>query len=94
MSLVIFTDEAGFSKNYVTDSHYSHSFAEEKSHATSVTYYQQQFESFNFWVVIIGQHFIESFELPRKLNGGRFLAFAKNNFLQPLEDGWRNVGLV
>ena len=61
---VLFTDEAGFSKNGIINSHNLHLWAEENPHASIVTHHQHQFEPINVRAGIIGQHLIEPFVLP------------------------------
>lgn len=83
---VFFTDEAGFSRNGITNSHNMHLWAEENPHGTIVTHHQHQFEPINVWVGIIGQYLIGPFILPRRLNGESYLDFLQNNLPLLLED--------
>ncbi|KAJ8915386.1 hypothetical protein NQ315_008273 [Exocentrus adspersus] len=58
---VLFTDEAGFSKNGIINSHNLHLWADANPRASLVTHHQHQFEPINVWAGIIGRHLIGPF---------------------------------
>ncbi|KAJ8978724.1 hypothetical protein NQ317_009707 [Molorchus minor] len=83
---VLFTDEAGFSKNGIIISHNLHLWADENPHASIVTHHQHQFDPINVWAGIIWRHLFGPFVLPRRLTGKLYLEFLQNNFPELLED--------
>lgn len=85
MGSVLFTDEAGFSKNGIINSHNLHLWADENPHASIVTRHQHRFEPINVWAGIIGQHLIGPFVLPRRLTGPLYLHFLQHNLPGLLE---------
>lgn len=83
---VLFTDEAGFNKNGIINSHNLHVWAEENPHSTIIARYQHQFPAINVWAGIIGNSLIGPFVLPARLNGPLYLEFLQNNLQELLEN--------
>ncbi|KAJ8953752.1 hypothetical protein NQ318_015408 [Aromia moschata] len=86
ISNILFTEEASFTKNGITNLHNAHVWADEKPHATVVSHYQHQFQSINVWAGIIGNFLIGPFILPERLNGQLYLEFLQNDFPNFIED--------
>ncbi|KAJ8942383.1 hypothetical protein NQ318_011730 [Aromia moschata] len=86
ISNILFTGEASFTKNGITNLHNVHVWADENPHATVVSYYQHQFQSINIWAGIIGNFLIGPFVLPERLNGQLYLEFLQNDFPDLIED--------
>lgn len=61
---ILFSGEAGFSRNGVINSHYLLFWADENPHATIVSRHQHQFQAVNVWAGIIGSNLIGPFVLP------------------------------
>lgn len=85
INTILFTDEAGFTKNGILNLHNSHVWADENPHATVVHQHQQQFQSINVWAGIIGNFLIGPCVLPPRLNGEIYLQFLQNAFLDSIE---------
>ncbi|KAJ8954921.1 hypothetical protein NQ318_016861 [Aromia moschata] len=83
---ILFTYEASFTKNGITNLHNAHVWADENPHATVFLHYQHQFQSINIWVGIIGNFLIGPFVLPERLNGQLYLEFLQNDFPDLIED--------
>lgn len=80
ISTILFTDEAGFSKNGIINLHNWHVWADENPHATIVSHHQHQFQQINVWAGIVGNFLIGPFVLPARLNGQLYLEFLQNDF--------------
>lgn len=83
-SKIMFTDEANFSRNAITNFHNNHYWAQENPHAITETHFQQQF-SLNVWIGIISDHLIGPFFLPGRLNGQDYCNFLTNDLPLLLE---------
>ena len=83
---ILFTDEAGFTKNGMINLHNKHVWADENPHATIVSHHQHQFQPINIWAGIIGNCLVGSFVLPERLNGQLYLEFLKDAFVDLIED--------
>lgn len=90
LSHVIFTDEAGFTREGIFNSHNTHIWSDENPHVTREFHYQQQF-SINVWAGIAGNQLLGPHELPRRLNGDTYLEFLNTTFQDFLEDVPLNV---
>lgn len=86
ISSILYSDEAGFTKNGVINSHNLHVWADENPNSTVVARHQFQFQSVNVWAGIIGDHLIGPYVLPPRLNEELYLQFLQNNLQQLLED--------
>lgn len=82
---VLFTDESCFTRHGVLNFRNQHLWSDENSHAVVNGRYQYNF-SINIWAGIIGNHLIEPFELPNRLNGPAYLNFLQNDLFQLIDD--------
>jgi hypothetical protein len=82
---ILFTDEAGFTRDGIINSHNLHVWDEENPHALVQTRYQQRF-MVNVWAGIIGNHLIGPFILEQRLNGALYLQFLEENLNILLEE--------
>lgn len=82
---VLFTDEAGFRRDGVINSHNVHSWNDENPHIIIQTHHQRQFQ-INVWAGIIGNYLIGPFVLENRLNGENYLRFLQENLDGLLED--------
>lgn len=84
ISRVLFSDESGFSRDGVINSHNLHFWAEENPHVIIQTKNQHKF-LINIWMGIIGNHLIGPYVIDGQLNGEKYLEFLQdhlNNFLE------------
>ncbi|VVC41319.1 Hypothetical protein CINCED_3A018618 [Cinara cedri] len=70
-SNILFTDEAGFTKDGIFNQHSSHVWTEENPHAIRIGGSQYKF-SINIWCGIIGNYLLGPHVLPPRLNGREF----------------------
>lgn len=82
---ILFTDEAGFTRNGIFNFHNNHEWTDENPHAMVQKAHQQQF-SLNVWAGIIGGHLIGPVFLPQRLNGQIYTNFLGNELPQLLEN--------
>lgn len=82
---ILFTDEAGFTRDGVFNYHNTHFWCEINPHAVHESPHQQRF-SLNVWLGVLGDHLIGPHILPRKLNGRRYLRFLRRHLPGLLED--------
>lgn len=83
--VILFTDEASFSRNSIMNFHNNHVWADENPHAIVETRFQVQF-SLNVWGGIVGDHLIGPFFLPGRLTGESYLHFLRHELPLLLED--------
>lgn len=84
-SIIMFTDEAHFSRNAIMNFHNNHNWAQENPHAITESNFQEQF-SVNVWIGIIDDYLIGPFFLPLRLNGQSYSHFLQNDLPLLLED--------
>lgn len=84
-SLVLFTDEANFSREAIINFHNNHFWSHENPHAVVERGFQQQF-SVNVWAGIIGDYIIGPHFLPLRLNGETYRQFLEETLPQLLEN--------
>lgn len=82
---LLFTDEAGFTRDGIFNFHNVHLWHEENPHAIIQSRHQHQF-SINVWAGIIGDFLIGPFVLPGRLNGQNYRNFLENDLPNMLED--------
>lgn len=82
---ILFTDEAGFTRNGIFNFHNNHEWADENPHAIVQRGHQQQFR-LNVWGGIIDEHLIGPVFLPQRLNGQTYTDFLQNELPQLLEN--------
>lgn len=85
VSRVLWTDEAGFSRDGVINSHNLHMWDEENPHAIIQTKNQHKF-LINIWMGIIGNHLIGPFIIDGRLNGVNYLQFLQEELNNLLEE--------
>jgi hypothetical protein len=85
LSIVLTTDEAGFTRDGVFNSHNTHIWSEENPHQIRERGFQQRF-SINVWAGIIGNRLIGPHVLPPHLNGEGDLNFLQNELSDLLDD--------
>ena len=76
---ILFTDEAGFTRNGIFNFHNNHEWAAENPHAIVQRGHQQRF-SLNVWGGIIDEHLIGPVFLPQRLNEQLTPIFYKMNY--------------
>lgn len=84
-SVVLFTDEAKFSREAITNFHNNHIWTDANPHAITERRHQQTF-SLNVWVGIIGDRLLGPVFLPNILNGDNYLNFLRDDLPELLED--------
>lgn len=85
LSLILFTDEASFSKNAIMNFHNNHVWAEENPHEICEDRFQYQF-SLNVWVGIVGDFLIGPVILPGTLTAEVYRNFLDDRLPELLED--------
>jgi hypothetical protein len=84
-SMVLFSDEAQFTKDGLFNSRNSHLWNDENPHAKHIRTHQQRF-SVNIWAAILGDQLIGPFVLPPRLNGNNYLQFLRETLPELIED--------
>lgn len=82
---VLFTDEAGFTRDGIINFHNTHVWADENPHAIFESRFQDKF-SINVWAGVIGDRLIGPYVLPQRINGQTYLAFLQNVLPELLDD--------
>ncbi|KAI5711842.1 hypothetical protein M8J75_003493 [Diaphorina citri] len=92
VSSILFTDEANFSRDGITNFHNNHIWAMENPHGIVQKNHQQTF-SWNVWAGIIGDTLLGPFFLPPILNGDNYLDFLREHLMDmiPLEYRQREI---
>jgi hypothetical protein len=83
--LMLFTDEATFTRDGINNSRNTHRWSQENPNAIVETNFQQRF-SVNVWCGIIDDQVIGPFILEYRLTGQSYLAFLQNELPELLED--------
>ncbi|KAJ4426512.1 hypothetical protein ANN_27326 [Periplaneta americana] len=84
-ALVLFTDEAQFTRDGITNFHSQHVWAYENPRATVPSHHQVRF-SLNMWAGIIGDLLVGRHVLVNRLTGQAYTNFLENTILHVLED--------
>lgn len=82
---ILATDEAGFTREGVHNSHNTHIWSIENPHAIQENRFQEQF-SVNVWMGIVDDHLIGPYVLPPRLTGANYLEFLSRHLGDLLED--------
>lgn len=82
---ILFTDEAGFSRDGILNLHNMHHWSDENPHQTVIRSHQYGF-SINVWAGIIDNYLIGPFRLPNRLTGALYRNFLENDLNTLLED--------
>lgn len=83
--MVIWTDEATFTRAGIFNQHNAHIWQHENPHAVRDSHFQYQF-SCNVWMGLCNDSLIGPIFLPTRLNGPAFLHFLENDFQPILDD--------
>ena len=83
--LILFTDEATFSRNGINNTRNTHRWSDENPHATTATNFQLRF-SVNVWCGMIDNHLVRPVILTNRLNGINYLKFLQEELPNVLED--------
>ncbi|KAJ4425767.1 hypothetical protein ANN_27390, partial [Periplaneta americana] len=84
-ALVLFTDEAQFTRDGITNFHNQHVWAYENPRATVPSHHQVRF-SLNMWVGIIGDRLVGPHVLVNRITGQAYTNFLENTIPHVLED--------
>ncbi|KAJ4435025.1 hypothetical protein ANN_23598 [Periplaneta americana] len=84
-ALVLFTDEAQFTRDSITNFHNQHVWAYENPRATVPSHHQVPF-SLNMWAGIIGDRLVGPHVLVNRLTGQAYTNFLENTIPHVLED--------
>ena len=84
-SLVLFTDEASFTRTGMFNTHNSHVWSQDNTHATFIRSYQTEF-TVNVWAGIINNFLIGPYILPLRLNGNIYCIFLEEVLPELMED--------
>ncbi|KAJ4436157.1 hypothetical protein ANN_18787 [Periplaneta americana] len=84
-ALVLFTDEAQFTRDGITNFHNQHVWAYENPRATVPSHHQVRF-SLNMWAGIIGDRLVGPHVLVNRLTGQAYTSFLENTIPHVLED--------
>lgn len=84
-TLILFTDEAGFTRNGIFNFHNNHMWADENPHTFVQRSHQRQF-TLNVWGGIIGNYVLGPIFLPQPLNGINYTEFLQNELPNLCED--------
>lgn len=85
VKLILFTDEAQFTRNGINNSKNTHIWAEENPHAIVETKFQRRF-SVNVWCGLINDKLVGPYILDGALNGVTYLQFLQDTLPELLED--------
>lgn len=84
-SRILFTDEAGFTRDGIFNFHNNHVWADENPHEFVESRHQHRF-SLNVWLGILGDRLIGPVFFPNRLTGELYLNFLRNDLPPLLED--------
>ncbi|KAJ4435913.1 hypothetical protein ANN_18533 [Periplaneta americana] len=84
-ALVLFTDEAQFTRDGITNFHNQHVWAYENPRVTVPSHHQVRF-SLNMWAGIIGDRLVGTHVLVNRLTGQAYTNFLENTIPHVLED--------
>ena len=85
LSVILFTDEASFSRDGINNSRNVHTWSHENPHETRVTNFQRRY-SVNVWCGVLGNGLIGPFVFHSNLTGNTHEAFLRNELRGLLED--------
>ena len=85
LSVILFTDEASFTRDGINNLRNVHKWWQENPHETSVTNFQRRF-SVNVWCGVLGNKLIGLSVFDENLRGNRYEAFLRNQLPGLLED--------
>jgi len=85
LGVILFTDEASYTRDGINNSRYVHTWSHEISHETRVTNFQRRF-SVKVWCGVLGNRLIGPFVFDNNLTGKTYEAFLRNELPGLLED--------
>ena len=85
LSVILFTDEASFTRDGINNLRNVHTWSHGNPHATCVTHFQRRF-SVNVWCGVLGNRLIGPFVFDNNLTGNTYEAFLRNELPGLLED--------
>jgi len=85
LSLILFTDEASFTRDGIDNLRNVHTWSHRNPHATCVTHFQRGF-SVNVWYGVLGNRLIGPFVFDNNLTGNTYEAFLRHELPGILED--------
>jgi len=85
LSVILFTDEASFTRDGINNSRNEHMWSHDNPHETSVTKFQRRF-SVIVWCGLLGNKLIGSFVFDNNLKGNTYEVFLRNELPGLLED--------
>ena len=85
LGVILFTDEATFTRDSVNNSRNVHTWSQDNPHETIVTNFQRRF-SVNVWCGVIDNRLIVPFVFDNNLTGDTYKAFLRNELPGLLED--------
>ena len=85
LGVILFTDEASFTRDGVNNSRNVHTWSQDNPHETTVTTFQSRF-SVNVWCGVIGDRLIGRFVLVKNVTGDTYEVFLRNELPGLLED--------
>jgi len=85
LSVILFTDEASFTRDGINNSRNSHTWSHDNPHESSVTKFQRRF-SVNVWCGLLDNKLIGLFVSDNNLTGNTYEVFLRNELPGLLED--------
>jgi len=85
LSVILFTDEASFTRDGINNLRNVHTWSHRNPHATCVTHFQKRF-SVNVWCGVLGNRLIGPFVFDNNLTGNTYEAFLRHELPGLLED--------
>ena len=85
LGVILFTDEASFTRDGVNNSRNVHTWSHDNPHETRVTNFRRRF-SVNVWCGVIGNRLIGPFVFDNNLTGNTYEALLRNELPGLLED--------
>ena len=74
LNCIMFTDEGGFSRSAVFNSHNTHIWSDENPHARQEVRFLRRFST-NVWAGIVNDRLVGPYVLPNRLNAAQYLKF-------------------
>lgn len=85
ISEVLFTDEAGFTRDGIINCHNLHIWNDENPHAVVQTKHQERF-IINVWMGLVGNYLVGPYIIDGTLNGQKYLEFLQEHLNPLLEE--------
>ena len=85
LSVILFTDEASFTRDGINNSRNLHTWSHDNPHETSVIKFQRRF-SVKVWCGLLGNKLIGPFVFDNNLTGNTYEVFLRNGLPGLLED--------